>query len=207
VGTAPVNDLLAYSHRCGASMTMVLCALIMQAIRSQMSVNETKKPVVLAVPVNLRNHFRSASARNFFQCYGCKLQFFKTKRQHGRYPAGIGAAVFSAAFPPKNCSIVSISILGLSKIRFLGLPRFPARILPCGWGYYSASQKETSAVSNVGVVHMPAALAPYIRQFAVFVSTEKLQMCSLSYEKQNYAELFLCFCKYRCTALFLSLPY
>lgn len=49
-------------------------------------------------------------------------------------------------------------------------------------GYRSTSRKETSAVSNVGIIHMPPQVAPYLRQFAVFVSTEKMQLCSLTYE-------------------------
>ncbi|MCH3972456.1 MAG: hypothetical protein LKE53_06840 [Oscillospiraceae bacterium] len=183
VGTAPVNDLLAYSHRCGASMTMVLCALIMQAIRSQMSVNETKKPVVLAVPVNLRNHFRSASARNFFSVMDVSYNFSKRNGSMEDILQELERQ-FQRGLSPEELQYRVNQYIGLIKNPFSRITPLSCKDFAMRLGYYSASQKETSAVSNVGVVHMPAALAPYIRQFAVFVSTEKLQMCSLSYENR-----------------------
>lgn len=45
-----------------------------------------------------------------------------------------------------------------------------------------AAREITMAFSNIGRVDMPEEMAPYLRQFGVFVSTKRMQVCLCSYE-------------------------
>ena len=65
-GVADVWQVLAAAHRCGATLTVYMTALLLSAIHSEMYVREQKKPVVLTVPVDLRSFFPSQTTRNFF---------------------------------------------------------------------------------------------------------------------------------------------
>lgn len=181
VGTVPVAQMLELSHRLHVSLTVLLCALVVQAIRQDMPVRELDRPMVLAVPINLRNHFRSASARNFFGVMDVICDFTKGNGSFEDILAQVQQQ-FQLGLAPET--------LQYRVNQYIGLIQNPmARIAPLllkdkamRFGNFLASGKETSAVSNVGIVHMPAELKPYIRQFAVFVSTEKVQLCSLTYE-------------------------
>ena len=44
-----------------------------------------------------------------------------------------------------------------------------------------AAREITMAFSNIGRVDMPEEMAPYLRQFGVFVSTKRMQVCLCSY--------------------------
>ena len=65
-GNCSVKEVLKAAHSYQTTLTAFLCACMMQAISEELSVRAKKKPVILAVPVNLRNFFPSVSARNFF---------------------------------------------------------------------------------------------------------------------------------------------
>lgn len=180
VGTVPVQKLLDASHKCGISLTILLCSLMILAIHEEMPVEAEKHPVVLAVPINLRNHFHSASTRNFFGVMEVSYDFSKgsgtlqdiAKKLNERFKAGLS---------PEE--------LQYRVNQYMVLIKNPvARVSPLflkdegmRFGNYIVSKKETSAVSNVGIVRMPDELMPFIEKFEVFVSTEKLQMCSLTF--------------------------
>jgi hypothetical protein len=150
------------------------------AIHEEMPVEAEKHPVVLAVPINLRNHFHSASTRNFFGVMEVSYDFSKgsgtlqdiAKKLNERFKAGLS---------PEE--------LQYRVNQYMVLIKNPvARVSPLflkdegmRFGNYIVSKKETSAVSNVGIVCMPDELMPFIEKFEVFVSTEKLQMCSLTF--------------------------
>lgn len=181
VGTVPLSAMLELSHRYHCSLTVLLCALLTSAIAEEMTVEQrAKQGVVLAVPIDLRKHFRSASARNFFGVMDVSylpakgdgsledmVHSFKEQFQHGLTP----------------------ELLQFRVNQYMGLIRLPiTRITPLAvknmvmrLGYHATDRAETAAVSNVGVIRMPAALSPYIRKFDVFVSTAKLQLCITSY--------------------------
>ena len=65
-GSMPLDTALTAAHTCGCTLTALLCGAMMNAIGTVMPVRLKHKPVVIAVPVNLRKHFPSMSARNFF---------------------------------------------------------------------------------------------------------------------------------------------
>lgn len=181
IGTAPVKALLDYSHRCKTSLTMVLCALVIRAIRSEMPVRDLKQPVVLAVPVNLRNHFRSASARNFFSVMDVGYNFSKGDGSMQDILHTLEQQ-FQKGLSPAELQYRVNQYIGLIRNPFARISPLSCKDFAMRVGYRSTSRKETSAVSNVGIIHMPPQVAPYLRQFAVFVSTEKMQLCSLTYE-------------------------
>lgn len=180
VGMVPVKALLAVSHKYGTSLTVLLCALAIQAIHDEMTVQDEKSPVVLAVPINLRNHFHSASERNFFGVMDVSYDYSKGEGTLENIITKVGERFKEGLSPEELQHCVN---------HYMALIKNPlARIAPLflkdegmRFGNYVVSKRETSAVSNVGIVHMPDELEPYIEKFEVFVSTEKVQLCILTY--------------------------
>ena len=58
--------LRAQAQGCGVSVTSYLAALLIQAIHAEMPALERSRPIVISLPVNLRNYYPSATTRNFF---------------------------------------------------------------------------------------------------------------------------------------------
>ena len=48
-------------------------------------------------------------------------------------------------------------------------------------GYDVNNRRYTFSLSNVGIMHMPEVLTQYIDMFDIFLSTDKEQACSISY--------------------------
>lgn len=74
-GALPVKKALGIAHEYGATLTVFLTSVLIQAIHSQMSLRDERRPVVVTVPVNLRNYFPSATARNFFSVVNVGYDF------------------------------------------------------------------------------------------------------------------------------------
>ena len=134
----------------------------------------SKNPIRVAVPVNLRPHFRSTTTRNFF-------------------------AIVSAEFFPKKevysfeeiCSIVSKSLreqlttehleeifsYNVSRQNSLLLRMLPLPIKHLGMRlvYGRSALANTSTVSNVGKIEVDAPYRPYIEMFHVFMAVSKGQ--------------------------------
>lgn len=180
VGTAPVKEMLRLSHAHGTSLTVFLAALLIRSIGMQMPARERAKPVTLAVPVNLRNHFRSASARNFFGVMDVTYYFSKGDGSLESIIQSVQQQ-FEAGLTPLEMQRRVNQYIKLIRNPFARGTPLPIKDLAMRIGYRANSKKETSAISNIGIVKMPPQLAPYIRQFDIFVSTEKVQLCILTY--------------------------
>ena len=76
-GNIPVKELLACARARGVTITELLTAVLLCSIYEGMSVRSRKRPVVVTVPVNLRNYFPSFSSRNFFAIIHVSYDFSK----------------------------------------------------------------------------------------------------------------------------------
>ena len=62
----PVRSVLDLARRHGVSLTSLVIAAIMCAIRAEMPRRERHRAIRLDVPVDLRQHFKSTTTKNFF---------------------------------------------------------------------------------------------------------------------------------------------
>ncbi|WP_050699057.1 hypothetical protein [Anaeromassilibacillus senegalensis] len=179
-GVVPVKAVLQKAHEYGTTLTVLCAALLMCAIEQEMMVRYKKRPVVLAVPINLRNYFPSESARNFFSIMQVRYNF---KKQSNRLEDVIQSLnrdfereLTQDKMEARLCQFVKYDFNPVARIAPLVVKDFGMRI-----GYELAEKKETAAISNVGKIQMPPELAEYIRLFDVFVSTDRLQICMCSF--------------------------
>jgi NRPS condensation-like uncharacterized protein len=179
-GTMSVKEVLAAAHDYDTTLTVYLTALFMYSIYKGMSVRGKKHPVVLSVPVNLRNYFESVSARNFFATINVGYHFgedstelkdviqsvsdsFKREltedrlRNHMNRLAALEHNVFARVVP---LVIKDVTLKIANMVNERGI---------------------TAAISNVGKVNVPNEFKPYIRLFDVFTSARRPQICMCSY--------------------------
>ena len=142
-----------------------------------------RRPVSLAVPVNLRRFFPSVSARNFFNLVSVQYNFYKKN-------PGL-EEVCRAVDADLKRQLTKENLLNqlnqFSRIEHnIFIKPIPLMIKDKGLKLaYRVSGKDTTAtISNVGVVSMPDEIAPFIHQFDVYNSTDKIQACVCSFENR-----------------------
>lgn len=179
-GTMQVRALLDAAHQAGVTMTVYLTACLISAIGEGMPVRARKKPVILNIPVNLRNYFASDSVRNFFTPIYVSYDF---AHRDGTF-ADILAQVSTTFSRELDRDKLAARFNGYTAFE----ENFFARITPLHLkdivlrAAYAASAKEyTGTLSNVGIVRMPDAFVPHIRGFHVCNATNKIQACVCSF--------------------------
>jgi NRPS condensation-like uncharacterized protein len=180
-GTVSVKKLLDAAHRYNSTIAVFSVALYVEAIIQEMAVRERKLPVVITVPVNLRNYFPSQTTRNFF---GVINVAFDPEKYDGTLESivedirnsfeeqlseeQIFHTMNAYAALEHNWAVKMVPLvfkdLGISAINFL------------------RQRGVTSSISNVGKVNMPEALVPYIDRFSSFMSSRSTQICISSFQ-------------------------
>ncbi len=179
-GIMPVKSVIDKAHEYQATVTEFLAAVLLCAIHDEMSLRARKRPVVLGIPVNLRNYFASASARNFFNMVNIGYDF-KDGACDLKSVAAYVKGAFNRELTSENLmkqmnSYSAIEHNFLARITPLAVKDIALRIV-----YNVSSNEATAVLSNIGKVTMPDKLTPYIKLFNVCVSTNRLQICMCSY--------------------------
>ena len=175
-GVMPASLVVAEARRRGTSLTAFLGAVLIQAIHGEMTVLQERRPVVLSIPVNLRNYFDSQSARNFF---GLFLTGYSFRDGDGSLE-DITATLTRDFREELTAQRLAVRMNELAALEHNLLTRAVPLVLKDVtlryFGHRSESQM-TAAFSNLGRITMPQPLEPYIDLFSVCASTNKLQVC------------------------------
>ncbi len=180
-GRVSVKKLLEKSHEHNSTLTAFLLAILIRSIGECMAMRDKTKPVVVSVPVNLRNFFESESARNFFGVVNIEYNFLKNGSELSEIIEYVDKSLKEK---------LTIEKLSERMIRLSALEnQFAAKIIPVvlknpimKMAYILGDRGITAAFSNVGKVEMPEEFKPYIKLFDVFTCTKRLQVCMCSYK-------------------------
>lgn len=182
-GHMPVDALLACSRARGATVTEFLTAVLIRAIHTQMRLRDDVRPVVVTVPVNLRNYFPSESARNFFTTINVGYDFSRQPDELDAITAHVHRCfrenltkkqlherINALCFLEHNIPLRLVPLLLKDQILHMA-----ARL---------ADRQATASFSNVGKVTMAAELERHIRLFGAFTSPNKLQASVCSFQNR-----------------------
>lgn len=179
-GKISVKKLLEKAHEYNATLTSFLIGLLISSIGENMAVRDRTKPVVISVPVNLRNYFESDSARNFFGVVNICYNFSKNSSELKDIIKHVENELRAHLTTEK----LRQRMIRLSSIE----NQFAAKIVPVvlknpilKYAYMINDSKITATFSNVGKINMPNEFEKYISLFDVFTCTKKMQVCMCSY--------------------------
>ncbi|MDD4850030.1 MAG: hypothetical protein PHO10_04955 [Gemmiger sp.] len=180
----PVAQLLAKAKECGATITSYLAALLMLAIYAEMPPLERNRPIVVSIPVNLRNYYPSATARNFFNTIKIGHRF--TAEEEISLPALAATldADLKAALTPEN---IKAQMDSYEKLEHMpGIKPVPLFIKNKAVGFFTWLEtfKETVTLSNMGRIPLAPALANYVDGFSSVSSTNTMFICVCSYQEE-----------------------
>jgi NRPS condensation-like uncharacterized protein len=179
-GSVSAKALLDKAGEYDTTVTIFITALLIRAIYGEMSVHDRKKPVVITIPVNLRNYFDSKSARNFFSLVDITYNFHTGNNTLADI-IKCAKECFDAHLNEEYLQARLNKLLSLERSYFVRPIPLALKNIFMNIGYSFAAREATASVSNMGKIHMPDEAKQYIKLFDVFSGTKKLQICICSY--------------------------
>jgi len=180
-GTLSVGSFLEKARAYHTTLAVLATSILIESIIKEMRMRDHRYPVVIAVPVNLRNYFPSNTTRNFF---GVIDVIYHPENYKGSLEDIIPSVrkSFQEELTEEKIfqSMNSYSALENN----IGIQMAPLIIKDLVVAGFNKSRKKevTMTLSNVGKVNMPAAVTPYINKFASFMAAEDMQICISSFE-------------------------
>ena len=178
-GLMSCRKVLDLAKAYDSTLTVFLCALLMISIHREMMLYKEKKPVVITVPVNLRQYFSSETTRNFFGNIRVAYRFQEGEENLEDIIASLKSSFERELTQDRLKSRISgymaVERNPFAKIAPLSFKNFCLRI-----ARRVSDFGETMVVSNVGKVKLPEEISPFVESFSVFASTAKLQVCVCS---------------------------
>lgn len=177
-GIASVSDILKLSKSYNVTLTVYLTSVLIKSIGESMDIKERKKPIVIAIPVNLRNYYPSYTVRNFFNAVNI------TYKYNGEDLCEIVKVVneeFKRNLDKENVKNKMNNMAILEDIFILRLIPIFIKDFILRYAYRWTDFYQTMTLSNIGIINVPKIYQDYIDYFDVFISTSKIQICMCSY--------------------------
>lgn len=163
-GVADVDQILRAAHTHSTTLTVYLCAVLIRAIREEMTERDLRRPVVLTIPVDLRSYFKTDTARNFFGIMRVSYDF-----SHGSGAFEEILETVAAQFQKElTAERLGARMNALSGLQHQPLLRAVPLVLKNPILRLSgeiSSLGETATLSNIGRFRLPENLAPHVRGF------------------------------------------
>jgi len=179
-GVADVRQVLAAAHRYDVTLTIYLCAVLIKAIRGEMRHLDLRRPVVLTVPVNLRNYFPTDTARNFFATIRVPYDFGSRSGKFEDIMAAVDEAFKNELTANRLASRMNTMTALEHNPVLRAVPLFLKNPVLRLSGYIS-SIGETAAISNIGRFKLPEIYQPYVKGFGAFMSTKCTMLCTCAF--------------------------
>lgn len=181
-GTVSAKAFIELAHRYHTTAGVLSTSLYILAVIQSMSMGEREKfPIIVSVPVNLRQYFPSETTRNFF---GVINITYNAGDYNGELSSILNpvAASFAAQLTKEN---IRNTMNGYSALEHnLAARLVPLFLKDLGIEFFSflAQRGTTATVSNLGVIRMPEEFTPYIEKFSSFMATPNMQVCISSFQ-------------------------
>ncbi len=183
------KSLLALAKGKGVTLTAYLAALMLLSIYHELMPRRALgKTVAVTVPVDLRGHFTSRSARNFFSVVGVGYQFSPQPEENT-----LDAVLESVSRQLRHhtqSDALAQRINYTMAVQKHPAARFTPLVLKnvvLRAAYRKAEACTTCALSNLGQISMPECFAPYIDRFTCLLnptSHHRLKLALCSYQDQ-----------------------
>lgn len=153
LGRANVKDILSKSKALGVSFTAYIAGIIAYTIES---ISKTEKPIVIMIPVNLRNIFPSKTVRNFVTF----VRLVVRPSENGsidKYAQECGVQLKEKATKTKMEEFISTTVRAQSNILLKAFPLFIKSVL-INLGRKLMRSRQTIIFSNLGKACVPPEL-------------------------------------------------
>lgn len=179
-GAMSASAVLAQAHQHKTTLTVYLMSVYMLAISKEMRAGGKKHPVVLTVPVNLRQYYESVTARNFFSYINICLLFNNEITDIEAVIQQV-STLMKEDLTLEQLDCRSNRYMAIERNLFTRLVPLPIKNLVARVIVNKSIRQTTSSVSNIGIIHMPEEFKQAIDQFSICTSALRPQMMLCSY--------------------------
>lgn len=180
-GCMSAKAVIDQAHAYGTTLTVYLAAIFIYAIYKEMSVRSMNRPVVLSVPINLRQYFESETVRNFFSNMSIGYHFTDEAANLEAIIRSVDDA-FKKELSKDKLKAQLNQLMALESNPLARLVPLPAKDLSLRLAHRIRDVRITASLSNIGRISMPEELKGYIDRFSVFTSARRPQICVCSFE-------------------------
>ncbi len=179
-GLIDLAPVLENAHKLNTTATGYLTSLLISSISELMPRRAKKMPIVITIPINLRKHFPSASARNFFATINVGYSLKKKPDDFESIVRSITADLKEKLSPKSLENLISrysaIENNFFVRLAPLGFKNFCIRV-----AHEYRIQEVSGTFSNLGKAVLPDSIKKYVRSVDFCCATKKLQICAISY--------------------------
>lgn len=178
-GAMSTASLLEQAHFYGTTLTVFLAALLTYAIYKEMPARRKKAPIVLSVPINLRQYFQSVTARNFFSTMNVGCRFDQDPLDLQTVIQNLSES-FQCNLTEQRLKQQLNRLMALEQNYFTRAIPLPLKDLALRVAAKLADRQITSLISNMGRIIMPPEFESKIHQFSVCTSVRRfrINICS-----------------------------
>ncbi|MBQ9157488.1 MAG: hypothetical protein IJ137_12005 [Eubacterium sp.] len=175
-GTVSAKAFMELARNYQTTAGILICALYIEAVIRSMPVKDQRHPVVISVPVNLRQFFPSETTRNFF---GVINVVVKAEEYDGTVESILPRVkkAFKEQLSEENIKKTMNSYSQLQHNRGIRMVPLAIKDLVILYFTHKTRRGTTATLSNLGRIDMPDSIAPYIDRFSAFMSTQNMQVC------------------------------
>lgn len=174
-GYMNVAELKKVSKEWGATINEYLVAVYIWSVYHEyLHGCPSKRPVRVAVPVNLRPYFHSITTKNFFVMVSA--EFHPTKEGHTfqEVMEGVKESLRSQLTSEHLEQIFSYNVSN-QKNRLLKAVPLPFKNIAMRYVYTQSALANTATITNIGKIDIAEEYKPYIEMFHVFMAISKGQ--------------------------------
>ncbi len=179
-GAVSAKKIVALAKENNTTVGVYTTSLYIQAVIDSMSLMEKRRPIVISVPVNLRQFFDSDTTRNFF---GVITIVYRAEEYKGKIADVIESvkAQYEEQLRPE--SVERIMNTYASFERHIAIKMVPIWIKDIVISFFNRRSKRgiTTTLSNLGRIDMPENISPYIDRFSAFMAAPSQQVCISSF--------------------------
>ena len=174
-GLINIPELKVVTKKYGASINEYLVATFAWATYVQcLNKMPSKKPIRIAVPVNLRPFFNSNTTKNFFTMVSA--EFYPTEQEYTfEQVLEIIQKSLKSQIQKENLEELFSSSVSNQKNKFLRMIPLVIKNMVMRIGFNRSALAHTTTITNVGFVQVEPAYEPHIKMFRSFIAMSKGQ--------------------------------
>ncbi|MBR2046474.1 MAG: hypothetical protein IJ958_10130 [Agathobacter sp.] len=174
-GLMNIPELKAVTKKYGVSINEYLVGTFAWATYVQcLHKAPSKKPIRIAVPVNLRPYFNSTTTKNFFTMVSAEFHPTKEEYTFEEVLAIIQESLKSQIQKDNLEELFSVSVSN-QKNKLLRMVPLMIKNLVMRFVYNRSALAHTTTITNIGYAQLDPIYEPYVKMFRAFIAMSKGQ--------------------------------
>ncbi len=184
-GYLPVDQLKAAGKKYGLTINEYLVAVFIWSVYQEcLHGLPSKRPISVAVPVNLRPYYQSITTKNFFVMVSAVFEVTDEQYTFEQVARLTAESLRSQITPEGLERILAYNVSNEKNLMLRAVPLWIKNIAIRSV-YRTSALANTSTITNIGAIRVREEYQPYIDKFHAFLSMSKgqsLKGCICSYQ-------------------------